>query len=403
MGKEDPSLLRKLKMGDKNRIIFHVDMDAFFASVEQRRNPRLRGRPVVVCGRPPRTVVASASYEARAFGVHANMPLFKARRKCPGLRCVEGNLQRYIVVSLGVMGILREYSPHIEVASIDEAFLDMTHSRLLFRSPRGEAEAIKKRIFDELGLKCSVGVGPNKLIAKLASSRGKPDGLVVILGVEVSHFLDSLPISHVWGIGPKREAALRSLGIQSCGDLGRFPANLLKERMGFWGERFHRMGLGIDETPVIPLGQESDPKSFGHFVTLPEDTADSRVISGFLLRLSEQVGRRLRKNCLQGRRVTLMVRFSDFSALSRRKASADPFDRGKAIYRLAVRIWDSIGDKRSVRLLGLSVSNLEMASNQFPLFSWPTKLGALWEAMDRVNDKYGEFTLTWGSLHLPPR
>lgn len=163
------------------------------------------------------------------------------------------------------------------------------------------------------------------------------------------------------------------------------------------------MGLGIDETPVIPLGQEPDPKSFGHFVTLPEDAADSRVISGFLLRLSEQMGRRLRKNCLQGRKVTLMVRFSDFSALTRRKASVDPLDSGKEIYRLAVRIWNSIGDQRPVRLLGLVVSNLERASNQFPLFSWPTKLGTLSEAMDRVNDKYGDFTLTWGSLHLPPR
>jgi DNA polymerase-4 len=301
------------------------------------------------------------------------------------------------------MGILREFSPHIEVASIDEAFLDMTHSRLLFNSPGGVAEDIKQRIFDELGLTCSVGVGPNKLIAKLASSRGKPDGLVVIRAAEVPHFLDNLPIGQLWGIGPKREAALRSLGIQSCGDLGRFPANLLKKKMGFWGERLHQMGLGIDETPVIPLGQEPDPKSFGHFVTFPEDTDDSRVISGLLLRLSEQVGRRLRRNCLQGRRVTLRIRFSDFSALTRQKASGDPLNSGKGIYQLAMRIWNSIGDKRPVRLLGLVVSNLERVPNQFPLFPWPTKLGPLWDAMDRVNDKYGEFTLTWGSLHLPPR
>jgi len=403
MGKRDPSFLREFKMKDEGRVILHVDMDAFFASVEQRRKPRLRGRPVVVCGKPPRTVVASASYEARAFGVYADMPLFEARRRCPGLQCVEGNLYRYIATSLRVMGILRKYSHQIEVASIDEAFLDMTHSRLLFPSPRRAAEAMKRRIFDELGLTCSVGVGPNKLIAKLASSRGKPDGLVVIRAPEVPHFLDNLPIGQVWGIGPKRETALCSLGIQSCGDLGRFPAKILKKKMGFLGERLHRMGLGIDETPVIPLGQEADPKSFGHFVTLPQDTAESRVISGFLLRLSEQVGRRLRRNSLQGRRVTLMIRFSDFSTLTRQKASGDPLNSGKGIYQLAMRIWDSIGVKRPVRLLGLAVSNLDRTSNQFPLFSWPSKLGTLWEAMDRVNDKYGEFTLTWGSLYLPPK
>ncbi|UCD70782.1 MAG: DNA polymerase IV [Syntrophobacterales bacterium] len=390
-------------MRNENRVILHVDMDAFFASVEQQRNPKLRGRPVAVCGKPPRTVVVSASYEARSFGIQANMSFFEARRRCPGLRCVEGNLPRYTTASLRVMCILKEYCPHIEMASIDEAFLDMTHSRLGFESHRGTAEAIKKRIFEELGLTCSVGVGPNKLIAKLASSQGKPDGLIVLSATEVPHYLDNLPIGELWGIGPKREEALRSLGIQYCGDLGRVPANLLKKRFGFFGERLRQMGLGIDETPVIPLGQEAYPKSFGHFVTLPEDTDDTRVISGLLLRLSEQVGRRLRRNRLRGRRVTLTVRFSDFSTVSRQKTFADTLNSGKEIYRLALRIWDSIGDKRPVRLLGVRVSNLEGTSTQFPLFSWPKKSAALWEAMDRVNDKYGDFTLTWGSLHVPPR
>ncbi len=403
MGRGGPSLFGEFRMKDKGRIIFHVDMDAFFASVEQRRNPRLRGKPVVVCGTPPRTVVASASYEARAFGVQADMPLFEAMRRCPGLRYVEGDLHRYTVAFLRIVGILREYSPHIEVASIDEAFLDMTHCRLFFPSPIRAAEDLKRRIFDELGLTCSVGVGPNKLIAKLASSRGKPDGLVVIEAAEVPHFLDNLPVGQMWGIGPKREAALRSLGIRSCGDLGRFPANLLKKRIGVWGERLHRMGLGIDESPVVPLGKEPHPKSFGHYVTFPQDSTDSRVISGFLLRLSEQVGRRLRRNYLQGKRVTLTVRFSDFSGLTRQHTSQDPLKNGKEIYRLAVKMWDSLVDKRPVRLLGLAVSNLGRPSNQFPLFSWQSQLGPLWEAMERVNDKYGEFTLTWGSLHQSPK
>ena len=403
MGIKDSSRFRELKPGDEGRVIFHVDMDAFFASVEQRRSSGLRGRPVVVYGKPPRTFVASASYEARAFGVHADMPLFEARRRCPELRCVEGDLGRYINAFLRVMGILKDYSPHIEVASIDEAFLDMTPCRLLFSSPRGAAEAMKKRIFNELGLTCSIGMGPNKLVAKLASSVGKPDGLMVVSAIEVPHFLENLPVGRLWSIGPKREEALRSLGIQSCGDLGRFPPNLLKERFGVFGERFHRMGLGIDETPVIPLGREPDPKSLGHFVTVPQDTADPRVISGFLLRLSEQVGRRLRRNRFRGRRVTLTVRFSDFSALTRQKASADPLMSGKEIYRLAQRIWDSMGVERPVRLLGVTVSNLQRPSNQFSLLSGGNKLEALWEVVDRVNDKYGDFTLTWGSLYQTPQ
>jgi len=395
--------LERIKVRDETRVILHVDMDAFFASVEQRRSEKLRGRPVVVCGKFPRTVVASASYEARAFGVHANMSLVEARRRCPELRCVEGDLGRYVNASTRVMGILREYSPHIEIASIDEAFLDMTHCRLLFPSPKAAAKGIKKRIFDEVGLTCSVGIGPNKLVAKLASSQGKPNGLVVVSAAEVSHFLDNLPIGQLWSIGPRREEALRSLGIESGGDLGRFPAHLLKERFGSLGERLHQMGLGIDETPVIPLGQEPDPESFGHFVTLPEDTDDSMIISGFLLRLCEQVGRRLRRNCFRGKRVILTVRFSDFTTLTRQKTAPASLTRGKEIYRLALRIWDSIGDERPVRLLGVTVSHLLRPSNQLSLFSRSNRLAALWEVIDRVNDKYGDFTLTWGSLHQSPR
>ncbi len=400
---KDSSVVGEMEVREESRVILHVDMDAFFASVEQRRDEKLRGRPVVVCGKFPRTVVASASYEARVFGIHANMSIGEARRRCPELRCVEGDLGRYITASVRVMGILRGYSPHIEVASIDEAFLDMTHCRLLFPSPRVAAESIKKRIFHEVGLTCSVGIGPNKLISKLASSQGKPDGLVVVSTAEVSHFLDKLPIGKLWGVGHKREEALRSLGVQSCGDLGRIPPALLKERFGPLGERLHHMGLGIDEAPVIPLGHEPGPKSLGHFVTLPVDTDDSRIISGFLLRLSEQVGRRLRRNCLQGRRVVLTVRFSDFSTITRQKATCEPLTSGKDICRLALRIWDSVGDRRPVRLLGVTVSNLKRGSKQLSLFARPNKVGVLWEAVDRVNNKYGDFTLTWGTLHQPPR
>ncbi len=403
MGNGDFSVSRKGNGGDGGRIIFHVDMDAFFASVEQRRNPQLRGRPVVVVGRPPRTVVASASYEARAFGVRANMPLFEAQKRCPGIHWVEGNVERYIAVFLRIVGTLRKYSPHIEVASIDEAYLDMTRSRLIFPFPRRLAEAIKRGVFDEVGLTCSVGVGPNKLIAKLASSRGKPDGLIVVSTPEVPHFLDTLPIGHLGGIGSKREAILRSLGIRYCGDLKRIPKNLLRERLGSFGERLYKMGLGIDETPVMPLDQEPDPKSFGHFVTVPQDTKDERIISGFLLRLSEQVGRRLRKNGFSGKRVTLTVRFANFSTLSRQKTSSGPLRSGKEIYRLALRIWDSLRDERPVRLLGITVSSLERASPQLSLFSESNKGKTLEATVDRVNDKYGDFSLTWGSLFLPPR
>lgn len=387
----------------EERVIFHVDMDAFFASVEQQRNPHLRGKPVVVCGRPPRTVVCSASYEARAFGVRADMPLFVARKRCPRIHWVEGNLGRYIAVFLRIVETLRKYSPHIEVGSIDEAYLDMTRSQFLFRSPKRAAETIKREIFDDVGLTCSVGVGPNKLIAKLASSRGKPDGLIVISAPEVFDFLDTLPIGHLGGVGAKREEILRSLGIRSCGDIRKFPKNRLRKRLGSFGERLYQMGLGIDEAPVMSLGQEPGPQSFGHFATVPQDTKDGRIISGLLLRLSEQVGRRLRRNRLSGRRVTLTVRFSDFSTISRQKTSRDPLRSGKEIYRRALRIWDSLRDERPVRLLGVAVSSLERSTHQRSLFSGPNIEETLETTVDRVNDKYGDFTLTWGSLFLPPR
>lgn len=399
----DSSELRSGNLKKEERIIFHVDMDAFFASVEQQRNPHLRGKPVVVCGKPPRTVVCSASYEARAFGVRADMPLFVARKRCPRIRWVEGNLGRYIAVFLRIVETLRKYSPHIEVGSIDEAYLDMTRSQFLFRSPKRAAETIKREIFDNVGLTCSVGVGPNKLISKLASSRGKPDGLIVVSAPEVFDFLDTLPIGYLAGIGAKREEILRSLGIRSCGDIRRFPKDLLRKRFGSFGERLCQMGLGIDDAPVRSLGQEPHPQSYGHVATFPQDTKDGRMISGLLLRLSEQVGRRLRRSGLSGRRVTLTVRFSDFTTISRQKTSRDSLRSGKEIYRRALRIWDSLKDERPVRLLGVAISSLEKSSQQRSLLSGANIEEALETTVDRVNDKYGDFTLTWGSLFLPPR
>jgi DNA polymerase-4 len=242
-----------------DRIILHIDMDAFFISVEQRDDPSLRGKPAAVCGSLSRSVVTSATYEARPYGIHAGMPIQEAKRRCPQLILVEGDHSKYTETSSQIFSMLKEYTPLVEVASIDEAYLDITQSTLLFKSPFHLAQTIKAHILKKEKLTCSVGIAPNKLLSKLASRLKKPDGLVVIEKDEVENVLRDLPVSKLYGIGPKLEEALQAMGIFACGSMGKFPVSLLTQRFGVIGERLHEMGLGIDNSPVIPFDEEEDP------------------------------------------------------------------------------------------------------------------------------------------------
>lgn len=379
------------------RTIMHIDMNAFFASVEQRVNPALRGKPIAVIGSARRTVVTTASYEARAYGVKTGMNRYEAKRLCPPLIFVIGDNGKYIDTSCRILDILRDFSPKVEAYSIDEAFLDITGVSVLFGEPRDMAAAIKKRIMDETGLTCSIGAAPNKLLAKLASDMKKPDGLVIIRDEDAEGLLRNLPVGELWGIGPKLTAHLSGMGVKTCGELGRFPVSVLRERFGIIGERLQLMGRGLDESPVIPIGEEQEAKSVGHSMTLPIDVSDKEVIKRHLLKLSEMVGRRSRRYGLKGRKVSLTVRYPDFYTFTRQRTLSAHTNDTRTIYLSAGQILDSLR-LDAVRLIGVSISDMIGEERQMPLFEEDRKREDLLSAMDAVNSRFGEFTLTWAVL-----
>jgi DNA polymerase-4 len=382
-----------------DRLILHIDMDAFFISVEQRDDPSLRGKPAAVCGSLSRSVVTSATYEARPFGIRAGMSTQEAKRRCPQLILVKGNHSKYTETAARIFSLLKDYTPRVEVASIDEAYLDITQSLLLFKSPFHIAQSIKDRILQREQLTCSIGIAPNKLLAKLGSRLKKPDGLTVIQKDEVERILEDLPVSSLYGIGPKFEEELRSIGIVTCGQLGRFPASFLNKRFGAIGERLHEMGLGRDDSPVVPFDEEEDAKSISHSVTLEEDTSDPSLLKKVLLQLSEKASRRMRREGFYGKRVTLTVRYSDFYTFSKQKTLSQLVNSGNEIFRHALEIFESISHPKPIRLLGVGVSLLKKELCQLDLFEKREKKDNLLKAMDRVNERFGDWTLTWASLY----
>jgi DNA polymerase-4 len=382
-----------------DRIILHIDMDAFFISVEERDDTSLRGKPAAVCGSLSRSVVTSANYEARPFGIRAGMPVQEAKRRCPPLILVEGDHSKYTETSARIFSLMKDYTPLVEVASIDEAYLDVTQSQLLFKSALHIAQSIKERIREKERLTCSIGVAPNKLLAKLGSRLQKPDGLVIIEKEKVEEILKDLPVSSLHGIGPKLEEALKSIGISTCGQLGKVHVSFLKKRFGVIGERLQEMGLGRDDSPVIPFDEEEDAKSISHSVTLEEDTSDSNLLRKVLLQLSERVSRRMRKDGFYGRRVVLTVRYSDFYTFSKQKTLSRWINSGNEIFREALEIFESIPHPKPIRLLGVGISLLKKEWCQLDLFEKKDKKEKMLKTMDRVNERFGDWTLTWASLH----
>jgi DNA polymerase-4 len=373
-------------------------MNAFFASVEQVSNPGLRGKPIAVIGSKHRTVITTASYEARKFGVKTGMNVPEAKKLCPHLILVVGDNRKYTSASSRMVGIFGRYTPLVEVFSIDEAFLDVTASTSLFGDGTAIAERIKSDIRREIGLTCSVGVAPNKLLAKLASDMQKPDGLVVIEPERVSEVMEGLPASELCGIGPGLTASLAAMGIRTCGELGRLSASALRTRFGIIGERLKLMGMGQDESPVTPEGDEGGAKSVGHSMTLERDTGDKDELSMYLLQLSEMVGRRMRRNDYMGDTVTLTIRYEDFRTFSQSMRFRKPVNDGLDIYLLAMKLFGPLRLAMKVRLVGVSVSGLTCDAMQVSLFEDDRKMAAVTGAMDVINDRYGEFTVTWGTL-----
>lgn len=379
------------------KIIACVDMDAFFASVEQRDNPDLRGKPIAVTGAGERTVVTTSSYEARKYGVKTAMTVHQARRLCPQLILVRGNSRKYAQICRRLEEICRRFTPDIEIYSIDEVFLDITGSHHLFGGPENLARALKDTVKSELGLNCTVGIGSNILIAKLASDLAKPDGLRWIGEDAVASVFETLPVKKLWGIGPHTEQKLRAMGITTCGELGRASLSHLVKTFGILGERFKAMGNGKLERPIGVA--PSEPKSIGHSITLSKDIREREEITNCLLRLSEKVGRRARRYGHRGNTIILTVRYGDFTTFAKQATlPASTNDTGE-IYRCAVAILDGIDLQKSVRLLGIALSRLGKGDDQMLLFQEPDreKRAALAKAVDAVKDKFGEHAITVAS------
>jgi DNA polymerase-4 len=384
------------------RTILHIDMDAFFASVEQEANPALRGRPVAVCGASGRTVVMTASYEARARGVKTGMSLPEARAICPSLVVVEGHHEWYTEICRRLTAICQDYTPDVELFSVDEAFLDVSRSLSLFGGAGAIARAIKARVRRHLGLTASVGVAPNKLLAKLASGLKKPDGLVVVEPAGVPSLMERLPVQELCGIGPSLTRQLADMGIATCGALGRAPLARLVGRFGVVGRQLSAMGRGEDETPVrrqgLPDEEAAQAKSVGHSMTLDRNVWDRERLERYLLELSGMVGRRLRRHALAGRVVTVTVRYADFTTFGRQQRAARPMNDDGEIYRTARSILRTVPLTQAVRLVGVNLSGLSGESIQEPLFDDWRRRRQLLTALDAVHDRHGDGALLWGGL-----
>jgi DNA polymerase IV len=374
-----------------NRRIIHIDMDAFYASVEQRDNPSFKEKPVIVGGDArKRGVVSAASYEARAFGVHSAMPTSEAKRLCPQGNFLPVRMNRYRQVSEQIFMILKEYTPLIEPLSLDESFLDVTGSERLFGPALHIAEEIKKKILQMTGLTASAGIAPSKFLAKIASDFKKPDGLLEIQPEEVQAFLQDLPISKLGGVGKATEAVLEELGIRKVGQLAAFPEKVIEKKLGKFGLELIALARGKDERPVIP---EAEPKSISQEETFTPDLADLEVVQKALLDQAERVGWELRKQKMKGHTVQLKVRYPDFSLVTRSATLSTPTDQGLEIYRVAMKLLSKTEAlKKKARLLGVGISNLRHHDDpeQLALFNAnPKKIERSTEAIDQIREKFG--------------
>jgi DNA polymerase IV len=375
--------------------ILHVDMDAFYASVEQRDDPALRGKPVVVGGAGGRGVVAAASYEARRFGVRSAMPMVRARRLCPDLVIAPARFDRYGEVSRQVMEILTSYTPLVEPLSLDEAFLDVAGSVRLFGPPPHIGESIRSDVRTQLGLPCSVGVAPTKSVAKLLSAKAKPDGLLHWRVDEVAERLRPLPVSDLWGAGPKTVERLEAYGFRTVGQLADTDLRTLQRVVGeALGSQLHALARGEDPRRVTP---HEPARSVSNEVTFDEDIDDPEVLRRVVLRLGEKVGRRLRRAELAGRTITLKVRFASFETVTRSATLPAPTDRTHDIVTVAHRLLDALRLERvRVRLLGVGVSNLGDGdgARQLALVADEPDLvldaDERWEEVERVADQVAE-------------
>ncbi|HET7652703.1 MAG TPA: DNA polymerase IV [Acidimicrobiales bacterium] len=376
--------------------ILHVDMDAFFASVEVLHDPSLKGKPVVVGGTGNRGVVASCTYEARAYGIRSAMPSVRARRLCPHAVFVHGRYDAYAEVSGRIFDVFRSFTPLVEGISLDEAFLDVAGARRLFGTPHDIAGEIRRRVFDETGLTCSVGGSTTKFIAKLASEAAKPSasfsGPVPGLGVKIVEpgdelaFLHPLPVQALWGVGPATLAKLERYGLRTVGDLAALSVETLVGAVGdSHGRHLHALAWARDERVVV---SEQRAKSIGHEETYAEDKHERADLAREAVRMGDAVASRLRKHGVAGRTVTIKVRFHDFQTITRSHTLAAPVDTGHAIAQVASALLEQVDPSSGVRLFGVSVSNLQEGAAQLTLDD--TGWGRATAAVDDIRERFGD-------------
>ena len=378
------------------RTYFHVDMDAFFVSVEELFDPSLKGKPVVVGGRPnERGVVSAASYAARKFGVHSAMPLRTAYKLCPQAIFVDGHPERYRECSQKVYEVLQEFSPLVEMASIDEAYLDMTGTERLHGPPLRAAHLLHERMKAQTRLNCSIGIAASRLVAKISSDQAKPNGVLWVMPGREPAFLAPLDVRKVPGVGKVTEKNLHTLGIRKIGDLASLDEAFLEQRFGKWGLALAGKSHGLDAGGWFDteIGEDVGPKSISHEHTFSEDTADVGQIEATMARLSEMVGRRLREHGLHARTVQLKLRYSDFSTITRAHSLARPTQLDTELFEEIRELFrGNWKPGAAVRLLGVHASSFEDASGQMDLIGadrqqrWKEALAAA----DRLRDRFGD-------------
>jgi len=380
------------------RVVAHLDMDAFFAAIEQFDHPELRGKPVLIGSDRPRGVVATASYEARRFGCGSAQPMSVAKRRCPDAVVVPPRGRRYAEVSRAIFAILHDEVPVVEPLSIDEAFLDLTGTRRALGPPEEVARRLKRRIREETGLTASAGVAPNKYLAKLASDLEKPDGLTIVRKGEIRALLDPLPIERMWGVGPATAKRFHALGLRTMGDVRRAAPEWFRAQFGPHAEHFQRLARGEDGRPVVP---DHAARSLGHECTFEVDVEDPAEVRVVLRRHTDQVGRRLRRHGLRAGNVTVKVRFGDFETITRSASLRTPTDLTDELWEVTDRLFTRWVRRsfQPVRLIGMTAGKLADGGQQLHLFSSPEDKSRrrLDETLDQIKDRFGSGSIRRGS------
>jgi len=387
------------ELDERIDMILHIDMDAFYASIEQLDNPDLMGRCVIVGGMTPRGVVSAASYEARKFGIHSAMPIFQARKKCPEGVFLYPRMERYKSISKKIMMILKNFSPLVEPVSIDEAYLDVTGCERLYGNPAEMAALIKQKIKQEVNLTCSVGGAPYKFLAKIASDLNKPDGLYIISPEKANRFIELLPIQQVPGVGRKTFLQLDQMGIKTLGQIKNYPDNILFRHFGKFGKRLKDLACGIETSGVKTSSERS---SISCETTLVEDTNDRNFLKKQLLIQSEDIGRQLRRIGVKAKTVIIKIKHSDFKLITRSRTANRPTHATGTIYNESVTLLNAYKNMEKIRLIGVGASGFVRQNTPFQksLFENNDAVDSNWDKIDRVmddiNEKYGRQALIRG-------